>query len=225
MKIKLFKSNNFMNILNNMIINSENCLDYLKHIKIQVIFLYSINYFIYLFFNAKNEKIIIIFLNTILIFLSLILANNLLLDNITSSSFMSLSIYLFTTILFFVQLLIEIIYENINLISIIFFLYNILLSISILFYRKKKLDNNIKPINFDIELITIEKSKNITENCSICLQNDQNDPNNQNDQNDQNNQNNLIKTKCNHIFHKNCIEQWLNLKQICPNCRNSINIL
>ncbi len=44
--------------------------------------------------------------------------------------------------------------------------------------------------------------------CNICL----NIINN-------NNNNNSFKTKCNHIFHKDCIEKWCSKNNNCPTCR------
>ena len=32
---------------------------------------------------------------------------------------------------------------------------------------------------------------------------------------------NGIELKCNHIFHKNCIEEWKKYNNICPICRSS----
>lgn len=42
--------------------------------------------------------------------------------------------------------------------------------------------------------------------CNICLNNIIN--------------NNSFKTKCNHIFHKDCIEKWCSKNNNCPTCRN-----
>jgi len=32
----------------------------------------------------------------------------------------------------------------------------------------------------------------------------------------------FIKTKCNHIFHKSCIDKWLNINSTCPYCRTKL---
>ena len=40
--------------------------------------------------------------------------------------------------------------------------------------------------------------------CSICLENL--------------NKYRVIKLKCNHLYHEKCIQQWLNIKNICPLC-------
>lgn len=45
--------------------------------------------------------------------------------------------------------------------------------------------------------------------CSICLKNIY--------------CNNLIKTECNHIFHIDCLNIWINEKETCPMCRQSVN--
>lgn len=34
-----------------------------------------------------------------------------------------------------------------------------------------------------------------------------------------------FKTKCNHFFHKECLNDWLKIKKNCPNCRKSIQYL
>jgi hypothetical protein len=47
--------------------------------------------------------------------------------------------------------------------------------------------------------------------CSICLENL-----------DFQIKNSTIKTHCNHCFHNNCLEQWLNNHSTCPYCRFSI---
>src|SRR4051794_23624770 len=30
------------------------------------------------------------------------------------------------------------------------------------------------------------------------------------------------KLDCGHVFHLNCIKQWLNIKPTCPNCRSGV---
>lgn len=32
----------------------------------------------------------------------------------------------------------------------------------------------------------------------------------------------IVKLDCNHVFHINCIDEWVKYKQECPNCRNKI---
>jgi len=32
----------------------------------------------------------------------------------------------------------------------------------------------------------------------------------------------FIYTQCHHVFHRDCLEMWLERKKICPNCRNSL---
>jgi hypothetical protein len=34
----------------------------------------------------------------------------------------------------------------------------------------------------------------------------------------------FVKTKCNHIFHKECIDEWLKTNTTCPMCRRVLNI-
>lgn len=46
--------------------------------------------------------------------------------------------------------------------------------------------------------------------CSICCDNYENDDE-------------CIITKCNHIYHKKCIDVWLNKNNTCPICRQIIN--
>ncbi|KAL3071444.1 hypothetical protein niasHS_016728 [Heterodera schachtii] len=51
------------------------------------------------------------------------------------------------------------------------------------------------------------------ENCSICLGSIANDDNSS------------LKTllNCNHGFHQSCIDQWLQIKKLCPVCRGEVN--
>ena len=73
---------------------------------------------------------------------------------------------------------------------------------------KKDLKKTIEEIHRNstgsIEVIIDD---NIPE-CSICLEYILDD---------------LHKTKCNHIFHNKCINDWLNEKNTCPLCRRNIN--
>ena len=48
--------------------------------------------------------------------------------------------------------------------------------------------------------------------CSICLF----------DYNDVEQQQEIVKTKCNHIFHLNCLSNWVNQSKTCPICRNEM---
>jgi hypothetical protein len=71
-----------------------------------------------------------------------------------------------------------------------------------------------------IEFTIIEKQNSheyMGDCCSICLfyYND--------DVNDVEQQQEIIKIKCNHIFHLNCLSKWVNQnKKTCPMCRNII---
>ena len=63
-------------------------------------------------------------------------------------------------------------------------------------------------------LSNVDNNVDDIEKCSICLEILNNNNNN-------NNKNN--KTECNHIFHKECIHQWIkNNKNTCPLCRKKL---
>lgn len=49
----------------------------------------------------------------------------------------------------------------------------------------------------------------INTECTICLSN----------------MDNPFKTKCNHYFHKDCLDKWVKIKNNCPNCRKSLKYL
>lgn len=50
----------------------------------------------------------------------------------------------------------------------------------------------------------------LTEQCSICLEEDTND---------------LVELTCKHIFHRACIQEWHKIQNSCPNCRNDMTEL
>ena len=81
----------------------------------------------------------------------------------------------------------------------------------IIFRNKTKRTCDIKRFNNNFQYI--KKCENFNEDiCSICLQIEEND--------------NFIKTKCNHVFHYSCMENWI--KSIenpnCPNCKENFEI-
>lgn len=62
---------------------------------------------------------------------------------------------------------------------------------------------NYQKIQFDIDTEYFDS-------CTICLE-------------DFNDKEKLLKLKCNHIYHEQCIKTWFNKKRICPNCANSFS--
>ena len=67
----------------------------------------------------------------------------------------------------------------------------------------KIMQKTIKKLDYDYKKISGEKLLK----CSICRQID----------------NGIItKTKCNHIFHKDCLNIWKNISNTCPMCRNTL---
>ena len=60
------------------------------------------------------------------------------------------------------------------------------------------------------EVILISNIKRlINDECPICIE-----PFEENDE--------LYQLKCNHIFHTKCISEWININNICPNCREVV---
>ena len=51
--------------------------------------------------------------------------------------------------------------------------------------------------------------------CSICLNAEQ-------EEEDKEEEEEMVKTKCAHIFHSNCLAKWVIRKTTCPICRNSL---
>lgn len=67
-------------------------------------------------------------------------------------------------------------------------------------YYKSNIDNNINNLN-----ISINETIDINKECCICYEK---------------NTNIWINLKCNHEFHKICLNQWLIKNRTCPICRD-----
>ena len=82
-----------------------------------------------------------------------------------------------------------------------FYFCSILFDIIIKKYKNYKIKKNLLlPINIE----------DIKENeCSICLE-------------EYNRDKDIIKLKCNHEYHKECIKAWFDINKNCPQCRKNI---
>lgn len=81
------------------------------------------------------------------------------------------------------------------------------LSESLNYYKTQEKKPNMK--------INIKTSKYIGENnesCTICSD-------------DIENNQDIIELKCKHIFHPNCIEEWVMYKPECPVCRGEVDVI
>ncbi len=87
------------------------------------------------------------------------------------------------------------------ILSIIICIYNIL-------FIPEYTDENIEMTNLDFSNYIIPIDIN-EEECVICFDN-------------LDEQYKVKMINCNHIFHKECINKWLNVKRTCPCCRTSI---
>ena len=86
---------------------------------------------------------------------------------------------------------------------------NIIRKIKGIFHIKKhKLQDTINEIykNKSTDSIQVVFKEEL-QFCSICLDNIDN---------------NLKQTQCNHYFHKECLNKWLNNNNTCPNCREEL---
>ena len=82
-----------------------------------------------------------------------------------------------------------------------FYFCNIFFDIIKKKYKDHKMEQKLLlPINIE----DIKENK-----CSICLE-------------EYNRDKDIIKLKCNHEYHKECIKMWLNINKICPQCRGDI---
>ena len=82
-----------------------------------------------------------------------------------------------------------------------FYFCSILFDIIIKKYKNYKIEKNLLlPINIE----DIKENK-----CSICLE-------------EYNRDKDIIKLKCNHEYHKECIKAWFDINKNCPQCRKNI---
>ena len=82
-----------------------------------------------------------------------------------------------------------------------FYFCSVFFDIIIKKYKNYKIEKNLLlPINIE----------DIKENeCSICLE-------------EYNRDKDIIKLKCNHEYHKECIKAWFDINKNCPQCRKNI---
>lgn len=90
-------------------------------------------------------------------------------------------------------------------------LYNLINTCALIIHVNSRVNptNSINPIIvYNVEEITIDLENQY---CSICL--------NTSDDNK-----NFVKTSCNHSYHQECINNWLNSQETktCPMCRNNL---
>ena len=79
-------------------------------------------------------------------------------------------------------------------------------------------DDNINELNTN--LINVYKeidylSEEENDICSICLEK----------YFDEENLKKVVSLKCNHLFHKECIDKWFKINKNCPMCKSIMNIL
>jgi hypothetical protein len=86
-------------------------------------------------------------------------------------------------------------------------------------YENNTINNNINYsiININDLLIKYNNSDNSDnkESCSICIEEFKNDTDNKI----------ILKLKCEHLFHKECLDPWLNTNKSCPLCRIKLEIV
>ena len=80
--------------------------------------------------------------------------------------------------------------------------------------KKKILKFKQQNIKKSIETYKYNLKENEIFTCSICLEDGT-----------QNKNNYTIKLKCGHIYHIECIQNWINVKKECPICRNKLDYL
>jgi hypothetical protein len=67
-------------------------------------------------------------------------------------------------------------------------------------------DNDNQELNNSVLLISVSEENIKDDICVICFLNLNQEPD-------------VIQTICNHQYHKNCINQWINIKKCCPLCK------
>ena len=77
-----------------------------------------------------------------------------------------------------------------------------------IFHRCKD-KQKIRLLNDTINYMDNESVESVVGECSVCLDS-------------LNNSEELIQLVCGHIYHKECVHEWISRKNTCPNCRKSI---
>lgn len=78
-----------------------------------------------------------------------------------------------------------------------------------IYNRRRRIRRSLNRVNIDSLNTVILRDRLQDNTCSVCLEEFKDDDI-------------LVKLNCNHIFHKECLEPWLNNNTNCPMCRQNI---
>jgi hypothetical protein len=83
---------------------------------------------------------------------------------------------------------------------------NSVMAESLTFYKTQEKKNEIE---LSEPTLRTAKAKHLTETCTICMS--------QFELGEK-----LVKTKCKHLFHRDCLAEWVKYKSECPVCRENV---